>query len=56
MICPLKPQGDDPYEEGYLDAECDDLACAWWDDNKQQCCIKTLSELKVSGLVSTHPS
>ncbi len=28
--------------------------CAWWDYDKGQCCILTLSQLKISGGVNTH--
>jgi len=51
-------------DRGYLEYECAYNDCAWWDskanfnpETKQyegQCCILTLSRLKVSGLVTTH--
>ncbi len=46
MICPLKL--------GRIIAECDEELCAWYDNEKEQCCIKTISQLKVSGKVNTH--
>ncbi len=41
---------------GAMESECMKLDCAWYDNAKEQCCIKTLAQLKVSGLVSTHPA
>ena len=65
ILCPLKPQAYDPSICGYPDSSCDEEQCAWWDskanynpETKQfegQCCILTLSRLKVSGGVNTHP-
>jgi len=65
MICPLKPQAYDPHDGEYPDIGCDKEQCAWWDSTanynpgtKQfegQCCILTLSKLKISGGISTHP-
>jgi len=64
MICPIR-------ELGYIPDDCEETKecledeCAWWDskanfnpETKQfegQCCILTLSRLKVSGLITTHP-
>ena len=61
MICPLQPRESN---EGGLN-ECDKEHCAWWNPKvnfnsktKQfegECCIKTLSNLKISGGINTHP-
>ncbi len=29
--------------------------CAWWDDNKKQCAVLTLSKLVISGGINAHP-
>jgi len=62
MICPMKVSVNQ--DRGYLEYECV-YDCAWWDskanfnpETKQfegQCCILTLSRLKISGGISTHP-
>ena len=61
MICPLKftvladsevltsSQGTEAY------CQCETSGCEWWDEKKAQCCIKTLSQLKVQGSVDIHP-
>ena len=53
MICPFK------LNSVTLNAQthclCEGLGCAWWDKVKRQCCIKTLSELKISGGIKTFP-
>lgn len=36
------------------DACCDQQQGEWWDEKHERCCIKTLAQLKVSGLVTTH--
>ena len=52
MICPIKSSCL------YLSsADCDKGECAWYDNAKEQCCIKTISQLKkivVSGGINTH--
>jgi len=63
MICPLNKLAEmvsNKWEGG----ECDKSSCAWWDskanynpETKQfegQCCILTLSRLKLSGGINTH--
>jgi len=48
MDCPLKST---------LTRQCDKEECAWYDNTKEQCCIKTISQLKkivVSGGINTH--
>ena len=68
MICPLmvKPVGLDRDGNNILyGEECCQSKCAWWDskanfnpETKQfegRCCILTLSRLKISGLITTHP-
>ena len=35
--------------------DCCTVWCGWYDTKKKQCCIKSLSELNISGLVNTHP-
>lgn len=55
MVCPLKMLGqliNQNAKRIYTD-ECSD-ACAWWDAGRNQCCLKTLSQLKVSGGLNTH--
>jgi hypothetical protein len=63
MICPIR-------ELGFLENDCEETKdcleseCAWWNNRanfnpktKQfegQCCILTLSRLKISGGVNTH--
>jgi len=59
MICPLKFNSaiNGP-------CLCEQAECEWWDDKSNynfetktytgQCCIKTLSQLKVSGGINTH--
>ncbi len=59
MICPLKVDytqiiGENNECINYHYETCNHN-CAWWDKAKQQCCIKTLSELKISGGGNTHP-
>ncbi len=68
MICPLLVIGYTAINDRLLKAEdkkthkyhvhemaqCSHL-CAWYDKAKEQCCIKTLSQLKI-GVVSTHPA
>uniref|UniRef100_A0A6M3L2P1 Uncharacterized protein n=1 Tax=viral metagenome TaxID=1070528 RepID=A0A6M3L2P1_9ZZZZ len=54
MICPMKVSINQ--DRGYLEYECV-VECAWYDNAKQQCCIKTISQLKkiiVSGGINTH--
>ncbi len=67
MICPLLTAGmyADPTVQGDTTVECYEEKCTWWNskanfnpDTKQfegQCCILTLSRLKVSGGINTHP-
>ena len=67
LICPIKNLGHliNPTAERLYTDECNSC-CAWWDSKanfnpktKQfegQCCILTLSRLKISGIISTHPS
>ena len=60
MICPLKLSSS-----LLKNRQCDKESCQWWDskanfnsETKQfegQCCILTLSRLKVSGGINTHP-
>ena len=58
MKCPLhrvlkyniRVDKNGEYEPEYC--TCREKECAWWDTNKKQCCIKTLSELK--GKVDAH--
>ena len=62
MFCPLSDKGS--YEEESEFNECYTVNCAWWDskanynhETKQyegQCCILTLSRLKISGGISTR--
>ncbi len=59
MICPKyksallnQPDSDERIKDG--DAECDEKICAQWDEKHGCCCIKTLSELKITGGVNTH--
>jgi len=64
MICPLKRESCDEHD-GYPDLNCLEGLCAWWNPdvnfNREtkkftgECCIKTLSNLKISGGVNTHP-
>jgi hypothetical protein len=64
MFCPLKPQAYDSHEGCYPNYSCDKEDCSWWDskanynpETKQfegQCCILTLSRLKISGGINTH--
>ena len=37
MICPMRTN-----QYGYC-AQCEAERCAWWDIEKEQCCIKTLA-------------
>jgi hypothetical protein len=60
MLCPLKKSEyiEDRYNTGHsylTDCDCDENSCAWWDTKKGQCCIKTLSELKISGMINNAP-
>ena len=56
MICPLKNLGHlINYESRRMYTDECDTTCAWRDEQKKQCCIKTLSELKISGGIDTHP-
>jgi len=52
MNCPVKnPSALEKYRQ------CDKRECAWYDNAKEQCCIKTISQLKkiiVSGGINTH--
>lgn len=49
MICPLRVIAQcaidyESYkEEGGIEVDCGDK-CAWWDEKKKQCCIKTLAQ------------
>jgi hypothetical protein len=64
MICPLLSSGFGNQETGNT-IQCFEGMCKWWDskanfnpETKQfegQCCILTLSRLKVSGGINTHP-
>ena len=62
MKCPLLSNP----REGYIElGDCYHEKCSWWDskaiynpETKQfegQCCILTLSRLKISGGINTHP-
>ena len=62
MKCPLL---NNP-REGYVEVgNCFQEKCAWWDskanfnpETKQfegQCCILTLAQLKIKGVISSHP-
>ena len=59
MICPkykaavMSFQGNTDYCDCFI--TCDEEECALWDKAKGQCCIKTLSELKISGGIKTFP-
>lgn len=62
MICPkykaalITRPDDKSYErirEG--DAECDREQCGQWDEKNKQCCILTLSQLRITGGINTHP-
>ena len=55
MICPIKNHAHliNPNANKIYTAECN-KECALWDEVKQQCCLKTLSQLKVSGGIDTH--
>jgi len=59
MICPLQKtiigKDRDNIDIPYF-GECLHEICAWWDEKRKQCCIKTLAQLKVSGSVNTHPN
>ena len=68
MICPLmvKSVGKDRDSNDILyGEECCQSNCSWWDSKanfnpetkqyKGQCCIFTLSRLKISGGINTHP-
>jgi hypothetical protein len=64
MICPIRELGfiEDDCEET---KDCLEAECAWWNQdvnfNREtkkftgECCIKTLSNLKISGGINTHP-
>ena len=61
MICPLKftvladPDVSGTTQNIESQCRCQQSSCAWWDKEKKQCCILTLSELKIQGGVGTHP-
>ena len=60
MICPFKKSeyiaSQDRHIESYwAGTGCNEEECALWDEIKKQCCIKTLSELKISGGIRTFP-
>ena len=65
MICPLMTKVDVATQQTAEYPQCFEESCQWWDskanfnpETKQyegQCCILTLSRLKVSGLITTHP-
>ena len=57
MICPLKNLAHliNPNANRIYDEDCNP-ECAWWDGKKGQCCIKTLSNLKITGGVNIHPN
>jgi len=64
MICPLKEELYDDTKKCVCGGECGREACAWWNpkenfnpETKQyegECCIKTLSNLQISGGINTH--
>jgi len=69
MICPIRIDyvqtvGDNNDTQDYRYQACVTTDCAWWNskanynpETKQfegECCIKTLSNLKISGGVNTH--
>jgi hypothetical protein len=47
----------------YPKCDCIEGECQWWNDKANykdkeytgECCIKTLSKLKISGDINTHP-
>ena len=52
MFCPVKTSSA---LEKYR--QCEKGECAWYDNAKEQCCVKTISQLKkivVSGGINTH--
>ena len=68
MICPLMiivPFANLINSKKYPKPNCIKEECAWWDskanynfETKQfegQCCILTLSRLKIAGGINTHP-
>lgn len=59
MICPLKfnlvTLNAETQEQLNRNCQCEEYDCDWWDEPKRQCCIKTLSELKITGGVNVHP-
>ena len=65
MICPIKNHARliNPNAARIYTDECGDscsdkerpIICALWDEKKNQCCIKTLAQLKL-GVISTHPA
>lgn len=57
MKCPLL-HTTYVYPSGGKELELSDCIkedCAWWDEKKGQCCIKTLSQLEINGGINTHP-
>jgi len=64
MICPLNKLAE-TVSNKWGDGACDMSLCAWWNpkanfnpETKQyegECCIKTLSNLKITGRVNVHP-
>jgi len=61
MICPLKftvladPEVGSSSQNIEKNCHCEMSTCAWWDEKAKQCCIKTLSHLKIQGGINTHP-
>ena len=57
MICPLRNLAKllNPLMHKLYTDDCALGDCAWWDTREKLCCIKTLSKLIVSGVVTTHP-
>jgi hypothetical protein len=59
-----KEQWDE--HDGYPDLNCLEGICAWWNPKGNfnpeikkydgECCIKTLSKLKLNGIINTHQS
>ena len=61
MKCPMyksalltQPNAYERIKEG--DAECDRKECGQWDEKHGCCAIVTIAQLKISGLINTHPA